>query len=322
MPTRKFRAALLACVGTLSFGLAACASAGGGDETGDPSAASNEISGVIVIDGSSTVAPLGRAAATAFNAEHPDVAITIDSAGTGAGFTQFCDGVTDISDASRPIKPVEHAECATRGIAYEEFLVANDALSVVVNRQNTWVDCLTFDQLKQIWGPDATARSWRDVDPTFPDVPLQLFGPGTESGTFDYFTGEVNGEEGASRTDYTASEDDEVLVAGVAAAQGGLGYFGYSYFEEHQDTLKALSIDNGSGCIAPTVQTAQDATYPLARPLFIYPNADSMDRAEVFAFVEYFVANHRRIAESVGFVPLNEQQDKDLEADMEILRNW
>ncbi len=313
--------ALVGCVGVLALGLAACSS-GGQTDAGDATTGQEPLAGVIAIDGSSTVAPLGRAAADAFNAEHPDVEITIDSVGTGAGFSQFCSGMTDISDASRPIKPVEHAECATRGIAYEEFLVANDALSVVVNRQNTWVNCLTVEQLKTIWALGATAKTWQEVDPTFPAVPLGLYGPGTESGTFDYFTAEVNGEEGVSRTDYTASEDDEVLVAGVASQQGGLGYFGYSYFEEHRDTLKALAIDDGSGCVAPSVQAAQDGTYPLARPLFIYPNAEAMDRSEVLAFVEYFVANHQEIAESVGFVPLNAEQEQDLEADLEILRNW
>ena len=216
---------------------------GGDDEAGGTTAAAGtgggDLSGRIQADGSSTVGPYTTAAAEKFQAEQPDVQVTVGVSGTGGGFERFCRGETDLSNASRPIKDEEATVCKDAGIDYVEFQVANDALTVVVNKDNDWVDCLTTDQLKKIWEPGSKVKSWKDVDPSFPDEEIKLFGPGTDSGTFDYFTGEINGEEGASRSDYAASEDDNTTVTGVAGEKGGLGYFGFSYFEENQDTLKA-----------------------------------------------------------------------------------
>ena len=232
------------------------------------------------------------AAAEKFQGEQPDVQVTVGISGTGGGFERFCRGETDISNASRPIKDEEATICEDNGIDYVEFQVANDALTVVVNKDNDWVDCLTVEQLKKIWEPGSKVSNWNHVDPGFPDEEMKLFGPGTDSGTFDYFTDAINGEEGASRSDYTATEDDNVIVTGVAGDKGGLGYFGFSYYEENQDKLKALEIDGGDGCVAPSVETAQDGTYtPLSRPLFIYVKKESLARPEVEAFVRYLLDN-------------------------------
>ena len=199
-------------------------------------------------------------------AENPGVQITVGTSGTGGGFEKFCAGDTDMSNASRPIKPDDASEgpaCESNGIEYTELQIANDGLSVVVNKDNDWVDCLTVEQLKTIWEPAAEGKvtNWNQVDPSFPDEPLELFGAGTDSGTFDYFTDAINGEEGASRTDYTATEDDNVTVQGVGGSTGGLGYFGLSYYEENSDTLKALEIDAGDGCVAPSTETVQSGEY-------------------------------------------------------------
>ncbi|MEO3811553.1 PstS family phosphate ABC transporter substrate-binding protein [Sphaerisporangium sp. B11E5] len=293
----------------------------GGEAGASAAPSSKELAGDIKIDGSSTVAPLSTAAAELFAEQNPKVRVTVGTSGTGGGFEKFCNGETDISDASRPIKDEETAACQAKGIAYEEFTVANDALTVVVPKENTWATCLTVDQLKKIWEPGSKVNSWNQVDPKFPDEPLKLFGAGTDSGTFDYFTDAVNGEEGASRTDYSPSEDDNVTVQGVSGSKGGLGYFGFSYYEENAGKLKALQIDGGGGCVAPSVQSAQDGTYtPLSRPLFIYPKAESMKRPEVVAFVEYYVANHGAIAKDAQFIPLNAQQEADLKGDLDKLK--
>ena len=192
---------------------------------------------------------------------------------------------------------------------YVELQVANDALTVVVNSTNDWATCLTVDELKKIWEPGSEVSSWRDVRASFPDEPLELFGPGTDSGTFDYFTDAINGEEGASRTDYQASEDDNVIVQGVKGTPGGLGYFGFSYFEENQDTLEAVEVDDGSGCVAPSAETAQAGDYtPLARPLFVYAKTEALERQEVEDFLRYMLENEAEIAEKAQFVPLNQTQ--------------
>ena len=199
--------------------------------------------------------------------------MTVATAGTGGGFKKFCAGETDISDASRPIKDEEAAECKTKGIDYTEVIVANDGLSVVVNPENTWAKCLTVAQLKTMWAPESEGKikNWNQIDQSFPDVPLTLFGAGTDSGTFDYFTEAINGEEGASRTDYSPSEDDNVTIQGVKGDKGAVGYFGLSYVEQNPDAVKAVEVDGGGGCVAPSAETVQDKTYkPLARPLFIY----------------------------------------------------
>ncbi len=304
--------------------LAGCGGDGrGGDETtGTTTEATgtggSDLSGRIQADGSSTVGPFTTAAAERFQRENPDVQVTVGVSGTGGGFERFCRGETDLSNASRPIKDEEEQICADAGVEHVEFQVANDALTVVVNAENDWVTCLTVDQLAKVWGPDSKAKSWKDIDPAFPDEKLSLFGPGTDSGTFDYFTDEINGEEGASRSDYSASEDDNNTVIGVSGEKGGLGYFGFSFYEENQDTLKAVEIDGGDGCVAPSVENAQTGTYkPLARPLYIYAKQESFERPEVEAFVRYLIENETEIAEASQFVPLTTEQIEKANADLE-----
>ncbi|MFD0853235.1 PstS family phosphate ABC transporter substrate-binding protein, partial [Actinomadura adrarensis] len=225
------------------------------------------------------------------------VQVPVGTSGTGGGFEKFCAGETDIADASRAIEDDERQACQQKGIQFSEFQVANDALTVVVHKDNNWAQCLTVDQLKRIWEPNSKVTNWNQVDPGFPNEPLKLFGPGTDSGTFDYFTDEINGEEGASRTDYSPSEDDNVIVQGVSGSRGGMGYFGFSYFEENASRLKAVQINGGDGCVAPSVQAAQAGTYkPLARPLFIYPSATALKRPEVRAFLDFYVSQNATIA--------------------------
>jgi len=265
--------------------------------------------GVISADGSSTVGPFVTKAAEDFK-DAGGVDVTVGISGTGGGFERFCAGETDLSNASRPIDEDEQALCEENGVEYVEFRVATDALTNVVNVENDWATCLTVEQLNAIWKPGSKVNNWNQVDPSFPDEPLKLFGPGTDSGTFDYFTGEINGEEGASRSDYQASEDDNVLVQGVVGERGGLGYFGFSYFEENQDTLEALEVDGGAGCVAPSVETAQDDTYtPLSRPLFVYVKLSSFDDSEdVRDFVKFMLDSNESIATAAQFVPLSDTQ--------------
>lgn len=268
----------------------------------------SSLSGAVTADGSSTVAPLAEAAADFFRDIEPGVNVTVATSGTGGGFKAFCAGETDISDASRPIKDEEAAECEANGIGYTEIVIANDGLAVVVNPENDWADDLTVEQLNKIWAPESegVVLSWADVDPSFPDVPLALFGAGTDSGTFDYFTDAVNGEEGAIRADYSPSEDDNITVQGVAGEPGGIGFFGLSYVEENADLIKAVTVEG----VYPTVETVQDGTYtPLGRPLFIYvADASYTDKPQVKAFVDYFVSEAVTIAEAALFVPLTDEQ--------------
>jgi phosphate transport system substrate-binding protein len=307
----------LVMTSALALALTAC----GGDD-GSGTGQDTQLSGMIAVDGSSTVGPLTSVAAELFKEQQPNVNVTVGISGTGGGFEKFCTGETDISDASRPIEDDEKAACQAKGIQYSEFTMANDALTVVVNKDNTWATCLTVAELKKIWEPGSKINNWSQVRSGFPNERLTLAGPGTDSGTFDYFTDTINGEEGASRTDYSPSEDDNVTVQSVKGAKGGMGYFGFSYYEENQDTLKALEIDNGSGCVAPSVETAQDGSYaPLSRPLFIYPKAASLKEPEVLGFVEYYVANAEQIAEEAGFVPVNPTQKAKLQADLQKLKS-
>jgi phosphate transport system substrate-binding protein len=262
----------------------------------------------IVADGSSTVGPFTTAAAERFGKEQ-NVDITVGISGTGGGFERFCAGETDLSNASRPIEDDEAMKCADNGVEYVQFQVANDALTVVVNKANDWATCLSVAQLKKIWTPGSKVDTWRDVDASFPGEPLKLFGPGTDSGTFDFFTSEIVGDEGASRSDYQASEDDNVLVQGVAGEKGALGYFGFSYYEQNQDKLKALAIDGGDGCVEPSVENAQKGTYkPLSRPLFIYVKKASLERPEVAAFMRFILDHEAEIAQAAQFVPLTDEQ--------------
>jgi phosphate transport system substrate-binding protein len=307
---------VIASAAVLAVGVAAC----GSDDDSASGSGGGDLSGTIRIDGSSTVAPLTEAVAEQFQAENPDVKVTVGTSGTGGGFEKFCAGETAISDASRAIEPEEVAACKQDGVTYEEVRIATDALTVVVNPENP-VTCLTVDQLGAIWGPDSTISNWDQIPglrENF-DEELQLFGPGTDSGTFDYFTESINGEEGVSRKDYNnVGEDDNATVTGVQGAPGGMGYFGFSYYQENQDSLKALEVDGGRGCVAPSVETAQNDTYvPLSRPLFIYPSGEALKQPEVKAFVDYYLDNVNSIAESVGFIPLTDeqlQQSKDAAA--------
>lgn len=279
--------------------------------------------GEIKVDGSSTVAPLTQAAAEIFGERAPNVRIAVGTSGTGGGFAKFCAGETDISDASRPIKETERAACAAKGVTPAKLTVATDALTVVVPKSNTWATCLTTAQLKKMWEPAAagTIKSWKEIDAAFPDVPLKLYGPGTDSGTFDYFTGEINGEEGASRKDYSPSENDNDTVTGVAGAKGGLGYFGFTYFEENADKLNAVRIDSGEGCVAPSVENAQNGTYaPLSRPLFVYTSAAAVRRPEIAAFLDYYAENIDGIARDAKFIPLNAAQEAKLVTDLNALK--
>ena len=300
----------------VSFGLfaAACGEDTSGTKTNGNTKPGSELSGSITVDGSSTVGPLASAAAELFRTENPDVLITVGTSGTGGGFKKFCAGETDMSDASRPIKTDDEGEgpaCDANGIKYTELQVANDGIALVTNKENTWAECMTVDQLKKIWEPAAegTVTNWNQVDASFPDQELTLFGAGTSSGTFDFFTKEINGEEKASRTDYNATEDDNVTVQGVEGDKGALGYFGLSYYEQNKDKLAVVAVDGGSGCVAPTTETVQDGTYaPLSRPLFVYPSAELVARPEGLAFVEYFIDNSAEIAVQALFVPMTAEQ--------------
>ena len=297
--TARTRSKLPFAIGLAAFTLvvAGC----GGDSGGSGG-------GAISADGSSTVGPYVTAAAESFRDES-EIDVTVGISGTGGGFERFCRGETDLSNASRAIKDEEAAICKENGVEYVELQVANDALTVVVNPANDWATCLTTDELAKIWGPDSKVGNWSEVRDGFPDEALKLFGPGTDSGTFDYFTGEINGEEGASRSDYSASEDDNVIIQGVAGTPGGLGYFGFSYYEENQDKLKALEIDGGSGCVAPSVDTAQAGEYtPLSRPLYVYAKTEALERAEVDDFLRFMLENETTIAEQAQYVPLNKGQ--------------
>jgi phosphate transport system substrate-binding protein len=300
--------------------LAALALAGCGGNNNDAVSgegdSGEQLSGAVNIDGSSTVAPLSKAAADIFSEEQSGVNVTVGTSGTGGGFEKFCKGETDISDASRQIEDDEKAACSSGGVTFTEFVVANDALTVVVHKENTWATCLTVDELKKIWEPNSKVNNWSQVRSGFPNESLKLFGPGTDSGTFDYFTDEINGEEGASRTDYTPSENDNVLVQGVAGSKGGLGYFGYTYYELNQDKLKAVEVDGGSGCVAPSKDTASGGSYkPLSRPLYIYVNNASFnDRPQVAGFVQFYVENIDEIITEAEFVPLNPTQKSELTA--------
>jgi phosphate transport system substrate-binding protein len=298
----------LAASAVLALGVAAC----GDDDNGDGgSSSSGNLSGDIRVDGSSTVGPLTEAIAEEFNAENPDVKVTVGTSGTGGGFEKFCAGETDISDASREIEPDEEKACQAKGIGYDGIQVANDALTVAINPDNP-LKCLTVDQLKSVWEPKSTIDSWSQIQGAQPafDEDLALYSPGTDSGTFDFFTDKINGEEGAERTSGVndIGEDDNATVTGVQGAKGGMGYFGYSYFKENEDKVKALEIDGGNGCVAPSAETAQDGSYYLSRPLFVYPSDKALQNETVDEFLRFYLDNINAVAEQVGFIPMTDEQ--------------
>ncbi len=284
---------------------------GGGGGGGD-------LSGKIAIDGSSTVAPFTQAAAELFNEENPDVQITVGTSGTGGGFEKFCAGETDISDASRPIKDDEEVPvCEKNSVKYGEVQVANDGIAVVTNKALK-VDCLTTDELKKIWNKGSKVKSLSEVKDGAPSTELSLYGPGTDSGTFDFFTDEINGEEGVTREDYEPSEDDNQLVTGVEGDEGGLGYFGFSYYEGAQDQLNLVGVDAGDGCVKPSSDTIQDGSYkPLSRPLFMYPSSKAIARPEVKAFMDFVIANQADIAKASKIVALTDEQATKAKSDLQ-----
>jgi phosphate transport system substrate-binding protein len=293
--------------------LAAVAAGCGGDDNGDG------LSGSIEIDGSSTVAPLTSAAAEAFAEENPDVNITVGTSGTGGGFERFCAGETDISDASREIDEEETEACSTAGIEFTPYRVASDGVTIVTGKDvDLGSDNITSEQLQAIWSPDSTIDNWSQVPPegTFNDLPLTLAGPDSQSGTYDFFNEEILGEDDAGETiqprqDYTASADDNVIVRAVQSAEAGLGFFGFTYYQENEDSLKALSLDG----VAPTVESITAGDYKLSRPLFIYVKNESFEQDYVKAFVCYYLENATSLAESQAFVPApQESLDESIEA--------
>jgi phosphate transport system substrate-binding protein len=303
--SRKFALAISAC-GLLALGIAAC----GGDDDGG---GGSDLSGSIRLDGSSTVFPFAQAAAELFNEDNSNVKISVGEAGTSGGFEKFCAGEIDIANASRPIEPEEVDACKKGGVSYTEIQVANDGISITTNPALE-ISCLTTDQLKELW-ETATVGNYgelgedADTGQPLPDADVSLYGPGTDSGTFDYFTDVINGEEGVSRDDYTPSEDDNVLVEGVGGDQDGLGYFGFSYYAQNQDALNLVSVDDGKGCVAPSNETIQSGEYaPLSRPLFMYPSADAISKPEVKGYMQYVVDNYQAIAETAQIVPMDSTQ--------------
>jgi phosphate transport system substrate-binding protein len=295
-------------IGVVACGVGLFVTAGAAAGTSAEPAAQG-VSGTITADGSSTVGPFATAAAERFRRSNRGANITVGISGTGGGFERFCKGETDLSNASRPIRYSEASRCQQAGIRYIQFLVANDGISLAVSRQNTWANCLTVEELKKIWDRGSRVDNWRDVRPGFPDVSLRLYGAGTDSGTFEFFTEAINGRARQSRSDYTASEDDNVLVNGVSGDRGGLAYFGYSYYVENKNRLKVLGVNAGSGCRTPNVERIQNRQYkPLSRPLFIYVKRESFRKPVVAAFMRYIILNESRIANSAKMVPLTKKQ--------------
>jgi phosphate transport system substrate-binding protein len=298
----------LASAGVLALGVAACGDDSSGNE--DTGSGGGDLSGAVVIDGSSTVGPFAQTAAEQFGGENPDVEVSVGTSGTGGGFEKFCAGETDISDASRPIKDDEEAPiCKKNGVTYQEIQIANDGIAVVTNK-DLKIDCLTTAQLKKLWNTGSKVTNYNQLDPKLPDVEVSLYGPGTDSGTFDFFTDVINGEEGVSRKEYQPSEDDNILVQGVSGDEGGLGYFGFSYYEQNQDKLNLVGVDSGDGCVKPSTAAIQDGSYaPLSRPLFMYPSEQSLgSKPQVKGFMEYAVDNGEEIATASQIVPLTAAQ--------------
>ena len=268
-------------------------------------AAKTNLVGAIRIDGSSTVFPITEAVAEEFGKVHPNVRVTVGISGTGGGFKRFMAGELDIADASRPIKAKEIEGALAGGIAFIELPVAYDGLSILVNPSNDWVTSITVAELKKIWEPTSKVKLWSDVRPEWPKREIHLYGPGTDSGTFDYFTEAIVGTARASRADFTASEDDNVLVQGISGDRDALGYFGYAYYQENAERLKLVSVDNGKGPVTPSPKTINDGTYaPLSRPIFIYVR--KTNKPEVRAFVEFYLENAPDLVSEVGYIPLSD----------------
>ena len=269
------------------------------------------LSGTINIDGSSTVFPMTEAIAEEFSAAHKDVRVSVGTSGTGSGFKRFARGETELSNASRPIKEEEAKAAKDNGIDYQELTVAYDGLAIVVNKDNDWVDKLTLDELKKIYEPDSKVKTWADVREGWPATELRIYSPGSEHGTFDYFTEAINGESKAMRNDkqITFSADTNAIVQGVSGDSTAIGYFGYSFFEENQDKLKLIPVDNGTATVTPSPETVKDGSYtPLSRPLLVYVDKAKLSTPEVKAFVEFYLENAGAIAPEVGYVPLPDEK--------------
>jgi phosphate transport system substrate-binding protein len=297
---RGIRKLLLVGGGTAVVALASAAAAVAG---------AHAIRGTVQADGSSTVAPFAQAGAESFERKYPGARVVVGVSGTGGGFERFCKNETDLSNASRPIKLSEAAKCHEAGVGYIQFLVANDGLSVVVNKSNTWAKCLTTEELRKIWDRGSKVDNWRDVRAGFPNVPMKLYGPGTDSGTFDFFTEKINGTARRSRSDYSASEDDNVLVRGVEGDRGAMGYFGFSYYEENAKRLNLVAVNSGGGCVKPSIASVQARRYkPLSRGLFVYAKKKSFKRDVVAAYIRHLIVNERAISRKAKFVPLTAAQ--------------
>ena len=294
------------------------------DPTADPGTGNGEtsISGSVVIDGSSTVAPNTEVAAELFGEQFPDVRVSVGVSGTGGGFEKFCNGETDISEASRQIKDDEAERCGANGVDFVELGIANDGLAVVVNPANDFAECLSIDEISSMWRADDPVTNWADVRPGFPDLEITLYGPGTDSGTFDFFTEEVNGESGSINTAYNdIGEDDNAAVLGVAGAAGNSAFIPLSYVDAAGDQVRAIEVENADGvCAAPSLPTVMDGSYnPLGRQLFLYPSGDALEKPEVLAFLEFYITNQAEIAETAGFIPLTDEQSTEANARLQSL---
>lgn len=307
MTSKKVAAALLALVMGASF-VAGC----GSDKKDDKKAAA-ALAGTVKIDGSSTVFPISEAMAEEFRKKNPNVKVTVGESGTGGGMKKFGPGEIDIADASRTIKPAELKVLKDRGDDAIELPIAYDGLSVVVNKQNTWAASMTVAELKKIWEPNSTVKKWSDVRPEWPNEPIKLYGPGTASGTFEYFTEEIVGKAKSSRSDYTASEDDNILVKGVAGDKYALGYFGYVYYLHNKDKMNLVAVGDGAAAVSPSEKTIKDGSYkPLARPIFIYVSKKALARPEVKEFVSFYLNNAVKLVPQVGYVPYAESHYTEL----------
>lgn len=314
MKSTSTRWAIAPGIAALALALTAC---GGGDA--GASGGEGGASGTVVVDGSSTVEPMSSAASELISEENGEIQVTVGASGTGGGFEKFCNGQTDISDASRPIDEEEIKACEAEGIEYTELQVATDALTVAVH-PDLDVDCITTEQMVQLFEPKSDVTNWSDLDPSFPDQEISLFIPGTDSGTYDYMAADVVADESeALRTDVESSENDNVLVQGISGTEGAVGFFGYTYFEENADTVKALQIDDGNGCVEPSVETSQAGEYtPLSRPLFIYvSNTAYADKPAVAEFTDFYVENLETIAEAAKYIPLSEDLYAETQSNLE-----
>ena len=286
---------------------------GGKTEEKKPATTGKKMAGSVKIDGSSTVFPISEAMAEEFRKIHPDVKVTVGESGTTGGMKKFVPGEIDIADASRPIKKEEVEGVQKRGDDVIEFPVAYDGLSVVIHKDNTWAGSMTVAELKKLWEPTSTVKKWSDIRAGWPDQPVKLYGPGTASGTFEYFTEVIVGKSKSSRADFTASEDDNVLVKGVAGDKNSLGYFGYVYFLHNKDKMKVVSVDAGKGAVTPSEQTIKDGSYkPLSRPIFIYVSKKALERPEVKEFVKFYLSNATKLVPQVGYVPYAESHYQEL----------